>query len=200
MFPDLFKIAAVMGVLNADQIREIGFGHVGKAARISDKASFYNPANIRIGDHTRIDDFCVLSAGEGGIEIGRNVHIAVYTSLIGKGRITLCDFANISSRVAIYSSNDDYSGEWMTNPTVNEAFTNVSHADVTIGRHVIIGSGSVVLPGVEIGEGAAIGSLSLVNRSCLSFGIYAGIPAQKKNERSKGLLDKEQAFLDSAHQ
>lgn len=52
----------------------------------------------------------------------------------------------------------------MTNPMVPVEFTNVTHADVNIGRHVIIGSGSVVLPGVTIGEGAAVGALSLVKK------------------------------------
>lgn len=52
--------------------------------------------------------------------IGNYIHIAVYSSLIGSGRITLMDYSNISSRVSIYSSNDDYSGNYMSNPMVPE--------------------------------------------------------------------------------
>lgn len=165
--------------------------------KLSDKASFFGAERIQFADNVRIDDFCVLSAGKGGIDIGRNVHIAVYTSLIGAGRITIGDFANISSRVAIYSSNDDYSGAFMTNPTVPAEFTNVTHAPVVIGRHVIIGSGSVVLPGVTIGEGAAVGALSLVNQDIEPFAIYAGVPARKIGERKRDLLELEQHYLKS---
>ena len=39
--------------------------------------------------NSRIDDFCVLSAGEGGIEIGDYVHVAVFCMLIGAGKIKL---------------------------------------------------------------------------------------------------------------
>ena len=142
-----------MGILTHDQIQELGFAHVGDNCRLSDKASYYNCKHIHIGNNVRIDDFCVLSAGKGGIYIGDYIHIAVYSSLIGAAKITLDDFSNISSRVSIYSSNDDYSGASMTNPMVPTEFTNVTHADVNIGRHVIIGSGSVVLPGITLEEG-----------------------------------------------
>ncbi|MQA38007.1 acyltransferase [Rugamonas aquatica] len=184
-----------MSFLSDEEVAALGLGHVGKQVRISRLASLHNPANIRIGDHSRIDDFCVLSAGGGGIEIGRNVHIAVFCSLIGKGRISLGDFAGLSSRVAVYSSNDDYSGACLTGPTVPAAYSNITSAPVVLGRHVIIGSGSVVLPGVTVGEGAAIGALSLLRADCDAFGIYVGAPARKVRERARDLLDKEQAYL-----
>lgn len=184
-----------MGLLSQEQISEMGFASVGQNPKLSDKASYYNCKNIVIGDNVRIDDFCVLSAGVGGIQLGNHIHIAVHSSLIGAGRITLHDFSNISSRVSIYSSNDDYSGASMTNPTIPAEFTNVTHADVSVGRHVIIGSGSVVLPGVALEDGVAIGALSLVSKNCKAFGIYSGVPAKRIKERKKDLLELEQHFL-----
>lgn len=186
-----------MGLLSREQIEAMGFRRVGENCRLSDRASYYNCANIAIGDNVRIDDFCVLSAGAGGIEIGSYVHVAVYTSLIGAGKIVLADFSNISSRVSIYSSSDDYSGAAMTNPMVPPEFTNVAHADVTVGRHAIIGSGSVVLPGVVLDDGVSVGALSLVNRSCSPFGIYAGVPARRIKERKRDLLALEARLLES---
>jgi galactoside O-acetyltransferase len=162
---------------------------------ISSKASFYNPSNIYIGDNTRIDDFCVLSAGTGGIHIGNYIHIAVFSSLIGKGKIIIEDFANISSRVSIYSSNDDYSGRYMTNPTIVEKFTNVTHGSVLIGKHVIIGSGSIILPNITLEEGVCIGALSLVTGNCKGFKVYAGIPAKEIKQRYKNMLKLEKEFL-----
>jgi galactoside O-acetyltransferase len=173
---------------NANELLEMGFGSIGKKTQISRKSSFYNPGEISIGDFSRIDDFCVLSAGSGGIEIGRHVHIAVYTLLIGQGSIQIGNFANLSSRVAIYSSNDDYSGEYMTNPTVETRFTRVHSAPVTIGEHVIIGAGSIILPGVTLKDGVSIGALSLVNKDCEAFKIYAGTPAHYLKDRSRNLL------------
>ncbi|MNP36437.1 dTDP-4-amino-4,6-dideoxy-D-glucose acyltransferase [compost metagenome] len=120
--------------------------------------------------------------------------------MIGAGKIILHDFSGISSKVSIYSSSDDYTGASMTNPTVPDEFTCVRSADVCIGRHVIIGAGSVVLPGVTLEEGVAIGALSLASKNCKAFGIYSGVPAIRIKERKKTLLELEEKFLAQKNQ
>lgn len=186
-----------MAFLNQQDLESIGFSALGTNVLISDKASFYNPSKISIGNNVRIDDFCVLSAGEGGIEIGDYIHVAVFSSLIGAGKIKLANFVNISSRVSIYSSNDDYSGESLTNPMVPDEFKNVQSADVELRSHVIVGSGSVILPGVTLNEGVAIGALSLVARDCEEFTIYSGVPIQALKPRKRNLKALEVEFLKS---
>ena len=66
-----------MGVMDSDELKAMDFKHVGSGVRVSNRASFYGAEQISIGDGSRIDDFVVLSAGAGGISIGRNVHVAV---------------------------------------------------------------------------------------------------------------------------
>ncbi|MBE0365085.1 galactoside O-acetyltransferase [Pseudoalteromonas ulvae UL12] len=187
-----------MAIYSVEELRALGFASIGEDVRVSRLASIYGASRIHLGDHVRIDDFCVLSAGAGGIKIGSYVHIAVYTCLIGAGHIGIADFANISSRVSIYSSSDDYSGEYMTNPMVSAEFTGVEHADVEIAEHVIIGSGSVVLPGVKLGLGVAVGALSLVNRSVEPWQIVAGQPAKFIKHRKNDLLMLADAFLQQS--
>ena len=186
-----------MAMLSREAIEALGFAAVGKNVQISDRASFYGVSRIALGNNVRIDDFCVLSAGFGGVEIGNHVHIAVGATLIGAGKITLSDFVGISSKSSIYSSNDDYSGSVLTGPTVPAEFTNVRHADVFMGKHVIVGSGSIILPGVTLEHGVAVGALSLVNRDCKAFGIYAGNPARRIKERKSDLLTLEQTLMAS---
>lgn len=183
-----------MSHLGIEELKQ--FKSVGSNVKISSMVRFYNAGNISIGDNTRIDDFCIISAGKGGIEIGRNVHIAVYVSIIGAGKIVVSDFAGLSSRSSVYSSNDDYSGEFMTGPTLPSKYTNVTSGPVYIGRHVVLGSGSIILPNVSIGDGSAIGALSLVTKDCLPFSIYLGIPAKKVKDRSDKLLELEKKYLN----
>ena len=180
-----------MSFLDAEALEAIGFASLGRNVSVSRHATIYGAGRIRIGDHSRIDDFCVLSAGEGGIEIGRHVHVATMCSLIGRGRIAIADYCNLSSRVAIYSSSDDYSGEHMTNPTLPAGFTDVDSRPVVLEEHVIVGCGSVVLPGSVLARGVAVGALSLVKASLAEFGIYAGAPAKRVAERSRRLLELE---------
>jgi acetyltransferase-like isoleucine patch superfamily enzyme len=170
------------------ELNALGFRRLGTDVLISSLAAIYNPGRISIGDHTRIDDFCYISAGEEGIEIGHNVHIAAYASLGGKALIHLGDYSGISRHVAIFSSSDDFSGRAMTNPTVPPKYTSVRSLPVHLGNHVIVGAGTVILPGVTIGEGASIGAMSLVVSDCLPFTSYKGNPALSYKERKRDFM------------
>ncbi|MCK4783098.1 MAG: acyltransferase [Desulfobacteraceae bacterium] len=187
-----------MPFMTERELLSVCFKYIGENVRISTKASIYNASGISVGDNARIDDFCILSAGNGGIIIGKYAHIGCYSSLIGQGAIILEDFSGISGRVSVYSSNDDYSGGALTHPTVPDKYRNVSHGSVVIRKHAIIGAGSVILPNVEIGIGAVVGALSLVKSDCDEFGVYAGIPAKKIAERKRDILRLEEAFLDES--
>jgi len=184
-----------MSFLTQKQLADKQFLSLGNNVLISEKASIYGASRIRIGNNVRIDDFCILSAGEQGICLGNYIHVACYCSLIGKAAISLHDYSNLSSRVSIYSSNDDYSGHYMTNPMVSSEFTKVDHRPVSIGRHCIVGSGAVILPGVILNEGSAIGALSLVVKTCEAFGIYVGVPARLIKKRNRDLLARETLLL-----
>ena len=184
-----------MSFISQNKLDKMGFKSLGKNVLISDKCSLYNIKNISIGDNTRIDDFCILSAGDEGIEIGKYVHIACYSSLIGKGKITMKDYSGISSRVSVYSSSDNYDGEYMTNPCLPETLTNTTHEDVIIGKHVVIGSGSVILPGVTLCDGSAVGAMSLVNKSEDIPYVLAGIPAKRIQRRSDNIFKLENKII-----
>lgn len=176
-----------------EELLDIGFRSVGKNVLISKKASIYGAANISLGSNVRIDDFCILS---GRIEIGNYIHIAAYTALYGgSDGIFIDDFANLSSRICVYSVSDDYSGETMTNPMVPDEYKKVQSAPVHIGRHSIIGSTAVILPGVKIAEGSSFGSFSFINHDSEPWSINAGIPFKKIRDRSKALLELEQKLL-----
>jgi Acetyltransferase (isoleucine patch superfamily) len=106
------------------------------------------------------------------------------------------NFSGLSSRCVIYAETDDYSGESLTNPMVLSQYRKVTGGQVILERHVIIGTGTSILPDVLIGEGTAVGSMSLVNRSLESWGIYAGSPCKKIKERKRNLLEMEKSILN----
>ncbi len=176
---------------SADELEKMGFKKIGKNVRLSRKTSIYNISEISIGDHARIDDFALLS---GCIEIGRNAHIAAYAALFaGKAGIIVGDFCGISARCSVYAASDDYSGQAMTNPTIPDQYRLVKEKRVVFQKHVIIGAGSTVLPGVVIEEGASFGAMSLIVRDAGPWMMYAGIPARelRPRERKPLLLEKE---------
>ncbi|MCM1498461.1 MAG: acyltransferase [Clostridium sp.] len=176
-----------------EELRELGLKDFGEHVLISRKASIYGAETISVGNHVRIDDFCILS---GRIDVGNYVHIAAYTALYGgKDGVFIEDFANLSSRISVYSVSDDYSGETMTNPMVPDKYKNVESAPVWIEKHVIIGSTSVVMPGVRLAEGSAFGSFSFIKGDSEPWSINAGIPAKKIKDRKKEVSELENRLL-----
>ncbi|RZJ29947.1 MAG: acyltransferase [Flavobacterium sp.] len=177
-----------MGFLSRDVLEQMGFAALGENVSISDKASIYNPSKITIGSNVRIDDFCIISAGNSGIEFGNYVHIACYVSLIGSEKIYVGDYVGISSRTAVYSSSDDYSGNFLVGPTIPNECKNVDNRPVIFEKLSLVGAGCVILPGVTIGEGTAVGALSLVAKNLEPWGIFIGSPAKYIKPRSKEML------------
>ena len=172
--------------------RLLGLRNLGKNVRIHRTALFFNPQHVDIGDNSRIDAFTIITGSEAGVSIGRHVHIAAGAYLFGGGGISVHDFAGISCRTILLSSNDDYSGRFLTGPTIPEKFTQVTRSRITIGRHAVIGAACVVLPGVEIGDGAAVGAQSLVKANVDPFTIVAGSPLRVLRKRDQRLLELEQ--------
>jgi len=182
-----------MAYLSETQLGEIGFRRLGKNVRISEKASIYNPELIELGDNSRIDDYCVIS---GRVVIGKFVHIAPLCLVAGgeKG-IFLDDFCGLAYHVLVFSQSDDYTGRALTNPTVPDKYKLEKKESVFLGRHVIVGAGSIVFPGVNIAEGCSVGAMSLVNQSTEPWGVYVGNPARWIKARKKDMLELEKAFL-----
>ena len=179
-------MAAQTSYYSEEELALLGLASYGKNVRLSRKASLYGIGNISIGSNVRIDDFCVLS---GCITIGNYVHINPFTGIFaGDAGVFLDDFANLASRITIYAVSDDYSGDYMTSPLLPKEVTNITQSPVRIVKHVIIGTGSSILPVVHIGEGCAIGAMSLVKKDCAPWGIFAGIPCRRIKKRSKSLL------------
>lgn len=182
-----------MAYLSEIQLKEAGFKRFGKNVKISDKASIYDPELIELGDNSRVDDFCVIS---GRLIVGRYCHITPMCLLAGgMPGIYFSDFCTLAYGVKLFAQSDDYSGLTLTNSQIPKKYKNEIFEPIRFGKHVIVGAGSIVLPGVEVAEGCSIGAMTLVNKSTKPWGIYVGNPARRINERKRDMLELEKQFL-----
>lgn len=179
------------GFLSRDELQTLGLASFGSDVLISRKASIYGAARIDIGSHVRIDDYCVVSAGEGGVSIGSFVHIAAMCGLYGSAQISVGDFAGMSSRTALYSSADDFAGGFLAGPAIPEDLRNVVSRPITMEKHALIGTGSTVLPGAILKTGAVVGAMSLVIGTLDEFWVYHGVPARPVRARGRMALELE---------
>jgi galactoside O-acetyltransferase len=163
---------------------------IGKTVRIR------HPELVEIGDHVIIDDFTYISTA---LTLSSYVHIASGVSIIGgtEAHVFMDSFSTLAPHVTLASGSDDYIAgiatplipeEWKGNPIIG---------NIKIGRHSIVGAGSVVLPNVIFGEGAAVGALSLVKSDLSPWKLYGGIPARfLKNRDKDAILRLEKDFLE----
>ena len=171
---------------NEKELAKLGLKSFGINVLISRKSSIYSPEKISIGNHVRIDDFCILS---GQITLGSHIHISSFCALYGAFGIEMEDYTGLSPRCTVFSASDDFSGNFLISPMVDKEKTNVTGGKVLIKRYSQIGAHCVILASLSINEGVAVGAMSLVNRDLEKWGIYAGIPAKKIKDREKALLN-----------
>lgn len=58
-------------------------------------------------------------------------------------------------------------------------FVNSKKGKIVIKKDAWIGTGVVILPGIEIGEGAVIGANSVVTRNVPGYTVVGGVPAKE---------------------
>lgn len=179
------------GYLTEDDLCHAGFQALGRHIRIARTCTIMGLHHIALGDHVCIDGYCVILAGKGFLRMGAHTYIGSHGFLSAGSGIVMEEFATLAQGVRLYSRSDDYSGNHLTPSTLPAQYTGVKQGQVTLQRHVIIGSGSVVLPGATLEEGVAVGALSLVNKRLAAWGIYGGSPAKWIKERSRQLLELE---------
>lgn len=170
------------------ELKEMGFKSLGRSVLISRTCRIYTPEDISLGNHVLIDDFTILN---GNITIGDYVHISSNCELYtGQASITIEAFAGLSSRCSLYATSDDFSGAYLSNPTAPRIYRNPKEQDIVLEKHVLIGTGCTVVPGVHIAEGCAFSAMTMIGKTISKpWGIYAGNPAKRIWEREKGLLE-----------
>ena len=120
----------------------------------------------------------------------------------GADKLVIGSFCSIGSGAAfIMAGNQGHRNDWVSTfpffwmPDV-PAFAGAQNGylpagDTVIGNDVWIGSEAIVMPGVTIGDGAVIGTRSLVTRDVEPYAIVGGNPARVIRKR----FDEEQIAL-----
>lgn len=116
-----------------------------------------------------------------GARIGAHTRFRGPVVMRGQGDVVIGNFCAIGEELRILSSNHDLR---LANVQIDLQRRLGSSAlverrgPVTIGSNAWIGDRVTVLPGVEIGVGAAIGAASVVSRDVAPFAVVAGTPAR----------------------
>jgi acetyltransferase-like isoleucine patch superfamily enzyme len=95
-----------------------------------------------------------------GLKLGYKTDIGAFTYINAKNGVVIEDFVQIGSHCSLYSVS-----------TIDN-----KEGQITLKRNCKIGSYSLIMPGVTIGENAVIGAFSFVNRDVPDNVVAAGVP------------------------
>lgn len=127
---------------------------IGKHSRIMMRVVVTHPWKINIGENTTVNEYCYLD-GRGGLIIGDNTNIALYSMLI-------------TGTHDHRSKGFDYYTE-----------------SITIGDGVWLAARTMVLNGCEVGDGCLLsaGAVLMPRSKCPGGMMYGGVPAKPIKER-----------------
>ena len=158
---------------------------LGKNTLIDVGVAMYGPRNIQIGEFCWIDSYTKLIAPYGHINIGKRVHVSTGVYLSGAGGINIEDYAGIAPNAIILSSTEyPVPGKRMSGPMLPLEYRGIKQGPVILKKDSFVGSNSIVMPGVVIGEGAIVAANSVANQNVAPYTIVFGNPARKIRSRS----------------
>jgi len=103
-----------------------------------------------------------LAQHKENLKLGKNTDIGAFTYINAKYGVEIKDGAQIGSHCSIYSVSTIDSKE----------------GKVVLEKNCCLGSHSVVMPGVTVGENSVIGAFSFVNHDVPPNVVACGIPAK----------------------
>nr|WP_286011456.1 acyltransferase [Methylovulum psychrotolerans] len=108
-----------------------------------------------------------------GDKVWINRSCAFYPGYLKEAEIIIGNHVSIGPETSIFAAAHDY--HRLDLPDIGKT--------VRIGDHVWIGGRCIILPGVEIGEGAVVGGGSVVTKNVAPYTVVAGNPAKLINNR-----------------
>ena len=163
---------------------EYKFKKIGRNVTIGRNVYFRYPDLVELGDNVVIDDHCYFTTA---LVMGDFSHIGPHCSVIG-GRRTkfhMHPFSGLSAGSRVVCGTDDYTQDGLLDTVPVEFRVPVKISTIEIRKHAIVGTACVLHPGVVVGEGAVVGSMTLVTKNLDPWWIYLGIPARKYKQRRK---------------
>lgn len=155
-------------------LRSVGTGVV-----IEEGVRIFHPETISLGNQVYIGHETMLKGYyKGHMEIGSGSWIGQRCFFHSAGGLRIGENVGIAPEVKILTSVHDFNSA--RRPVMEYP---LKFEPVEIKSGVDVGVGSIILPGVTVGEGAVIGAGSVVTKDVPSYEVWAGVPARKLRDR-----------------
>ncbi len=153
--------------------------HCGEGVVIEDEVLIWHPETVSLGEGVYIGHRTMLKGYyKGKMTIGRGTWIGQNCFFHSAGDITIGEDVGIGPQVQILTSTH----------RLDQVDKPLLHAElifkpVVIEKDSDIGMGTIILPGVTIGQGAQIGAGSVITEDVPPYAVSAGVPAKVLRSR-----------------
>jgi acetyltransferase-like isoleucine patch superfamily enzyme len=155
------------------RLRDLALRLVGKLPGNQLRIFFYrNAFGMKIGKGVRVDGGCVIW-GPRRITIGEGSVINTGVVLDGRFPLTIGNHVSVSFQSVLLTLEHD-----LNNPNFQAV-----GAPVSLGDRSFIGTRAIVLPGISIGENAAVAAGAVVTKDVPAAVIVGGVPARQIGNR-----------------
>ncbi|NPE27392.1 acyltransferase [Methanococcoides sp. SA1] len=103
------------------------------------------------------------------LDLGHGSDIGAFTYINAKNGIVIEDFVQVGSHCSLYS----------------ESTIDNKNAPIILKKNCRIGTHSVIMPGITVGDNSIIGAFSFVNKDIPDNVIAFGIPVKVQRKLSK---------------
>jgi acetyltransferase-like isoleucine patch superfamily enzyme len=149
------------------------FHHRGKGSvvRFNSRMDLFPFNKFSLGAKSIVEDFAVINNGVGDVFIGEGTGIGIGNVVIGPVKIG--NFSMTAQHVVISGLNHGYQ-----DVTISPRHQKVATKQITIDDNVWIGANCTVTAGVTIGKHSVIGAGSVVTRDIPPYSVAVGNPAK----------------------
>jgi acetyltransferase-like isoleucine patch superfamily enzyme len=113
--------------------------------------------------------------GLSGLKIGKDCYLGPQVILDLAGRISLGSQVTVTAGSTILSH---HSVGYSDHPLIKHYPKKMEHTHLNSG--CVVSAGSIILPGVTVGEASLVGAGSVVNKDVPAMVLSAGVPAETK--------------------
>jgi len=146
---------------------------------------------LKVGNNSINNDVCILPnvrfKGIRNVTFNGKVIVNQHVTLDGRGGLVIGNNVDIAERAVVWSMSHDPNSEQHVSIT----------KETQIGDYVWVGSSSIILPGISLGEGCIVGAGAVVTKNVNPYDIVAGNPAKvigKRNGNQKYQLQRRDIF------
>ena len=145
-------------------------------SHLARRALYRQLFGVKVGQGTSIHMGCRFY-NPPSVTIGQDCVINRAVLLDGRCPLTIGDHVSISEEVMLITLEHDPD---------SPSFSNRG-GKITVGNYVFIGTRAIILPGVEIEEGAIIAAGAVVTKDVPAYHIVGGVPAHFIRQRRPGM-------------